>query len=113
MSTFQDSQSTHNRETSDFLHTVSPLHHDWEIITLFYSALHKVDKYFIDNGITKPRNHGERKNLVRQHLSIIYPSYHKLSTFSHRARYTVGTNIPINELPVAQTHYNVIDTNLP
>jgi len=112
MSTFQNIQSSHNKQTSDFLNTVTPKYHDWEIITLFYSALHKVDKYFIANGIQKPENHAERKALVKQHLREIYGSYHKLSSFSHRARYTVGTNIPHNELRESLNHYAVIDTNL-
>lgn len=113
MSSFQNTQSAHNKDTSDFLHSVTPTHHDWEIVTLFYSALHLVDKYFLDNGITKPHTHPERKNLVRRHLPSIYSSYHKLSGYSHRARYTVGVNIPPNELGQALNHYNVITTNIP
>ena len=112
MSSFQDSQSVHDKETSDFLHTANPTYHDWEIITLFYSALHKVDKYFIDNGISKPDKHKERNNLVKIHLKAIYSSYHKLSSLSHRARYTVGANIPHNELKHAQNLFDQINTVL-
>ena len=113
MSDFQNSQSTHNKQTSDFLNSATPKYRDWEIITLFYSALHRIDKYFLDNGIQKPNNHAERKSLVRRHLPVIYGSYHKLSTLGHRARYIVGINIPQNELGQAQNHYSVIDTNIP
>lgn len=82
-----ESQSNHNKDTHDFLHTKNPSYVDWEITTLFYAALHLVNGYFKRNGIPLPRNHHDRSILMNEKLHSLYPTYRKLYALSIKARY--------------------------
>jgi len=106
-------QSNHNKDTSDFLNTQNPNHIDWEITTLFYAALHRVDNYFRNNGPRIPTNHPERKRLVRQELPNAYSAYHMLFTLSIRARYIAGLNLQEPERALAANSYAALTANLP
>ena len=107
-------QSNHNKDTSDFLNTQNPNYIDWEITTLFYAALHRVDNYFKNNGPRIPTDHQERNRLVRQELpTVVYSAYHKLFVLSLRARYSVGLNMQEPERGLAVNSYAVLTTNLP
>ncbi len=63
-------QSIHNKDASDFLNTKTPAYVDWEITSLFYSALHLVDAYCAKNQAEQQlSNHRERSKFVRENLS--------------------------------------------
>lgn len=71
---------------------------DWIITVTFYAAIHYVEAAFFQNpkivhtetSITPnyPGGyHGYRSDMILQHYSEIYPSYHKLYQQSRIARY--------------------------
>ena len=80
-------QSKHNKKTHDFLNTKTPEYRDWEITTLFYAALHAVNRHFESRGIKVPTNHGARRSLVRHKLPAVYEPYMRLRVLSERSRY--------------------------
>ena len=64
---------------------------DWEVVTLFYAALHYVDAYFATQGLY-PRKHTSsdrrgRNELVLTQLSHIAREYMQLYELSRAARY--------------------------
>ena len=66
----------------------SETYRDWEIVGLFYSALHYVDAYLARIPF-HPRSHGTRNNLVRMtsELRPIHRSYLTLYDRGRDARY--------------------------
>ncbi|MCE9616814.1 MAG: hypothetical protein K8Q88_00410 [Nitrosarchaeum sp.] len=107
-------QSTHNKETSDDLNQlVQNKHLDWEITTLFYSALHIINEYFLQRGIPLPDKHDQRTPLVRNTLNQIYPEYQKLLILSIRTRYLVNYNsIKPKERQDALDCFNIISSHI-
>ena len=63
---------------------------DWQVVVLFYAALHYADAFFARAGL-HPSNHRERDRLVAQtpELSRIYPEYRTLYDSSLDARYNL------------------------
>jgi hypothetical protein len=43
----------------------------WALTLLFYSALHLVDAWFVQNRYGRPRDHMERGDWIRTHLASI------------------------------------------
>lgn len=82
-------QSTHNQEISNVLNKLVYQSCDWEITTMFYSALHLTNEYLIQQEITMPTNHKVRNGLIKSLLLPIYPEYQKLFYLSQRSRYLV------------------------
>ena len=78
---------THNKELFEHLCTVSPKYLDWEVVALFYAALHLVNDYFERNGHAMPKNHNTRNKMIRRHLSDLKDEYNVLYGLSIRARY--------------------------
>lgn len=66
---------------------------EWEVITLFYSALHYLEAYLARNGIDypHPEKHGERKTEISKHsaLDSIFANYLSLHDYSENARYNL------------------------
>ena len=58
-----------------------------EITTLFYSALHMVDRYLILVKKFKPKTHYERRRKIRSQLKDISEEYSSLERLSKMARY--------------------------
>jgi hypothetical protein len=93
--TWHDGKKIHDFDTSNFLGTNPARCCDWEIITLFYSALHYVDSYLSNGfGIDFVPDHDERKMHVDSLLPEIKRNYRILYYLSRDARYnlTVGTS---------------------
>ena len=89
----------HDLDTSNLLTGHSPRYTDWEIITLFYSAMHHVDAAFCQirsrgMNIPEPINHMHRRKLISQYLSPIAVDYDMLETLSRWARYEEVTILP-------------------
>lgn len=63
--------------------------YDWEVIALFYSALHYIDAYLatLTPPILDPGSHRWRNKFVTQHLPSVAVDYGKLFQLSKDARY--------------------------
>lgn len=85
-------QSSHNIDCSAYLTQKNPLYKDWEIITLFYSAIHRVDSYFLLTNKQIPDNHNKRRKLVCSELHEIFREYKSLERLSQQARYECTFN---------------------
>ncbi len=77
----------HNKKLFDYLHKNTSNFCDWEVITLFYSALHLINDYFTKNGPNVPINHSTRNIMIKQHLSDITDEYYTLYLLGRHARY--------------------------
>ena len=104
-------QSSHNFDTKKYLAQVNPLHKDWEVTTLFYSAVHVVDSYLVLVKNTKPRTHAQRRKLVKQELSPIFDDYDLLESLSRKSRYDSSPQelTPDEERAAHQWHRSVDD----
>lgn len=80
-------QSAHNQDAQRHL-SASSQYPDWEITALFYSVVHVIDEYLASIG-KAPRDHGERKTLVRENLRHIYRDYRSLYILCRKVRYIV------------------------
>ena len=68
---------------------------DWEVVTLFYSALHYVEAYLARNGVIHPhpKRHAHREEEMVRHaeLDAITENYLSLRNYSQDARYELHT----------------------
>lgn len=98
-------QSTHNKKTHDFLNTKTPEYRDWEITTLFYAALHAVNRHLESKGIKMPKNHVVRLRLVKIELPSIFEEYKNLKLLSERSRYLGQEKVSGSSLKSALESY--------
>ena len=80
-------QSKHNIDSNRYLVKANPDYPDWEITTLFYSAIHIVNAYLFLAVSKVPKSHYKRKELIKLELNSIYRDYCSLETLSQKARY--------------------------
>ena len=98
---WHDGKKIHDFDTSNFLGTNPFKFCDWELITLFYSALHYVDSYLSKCfGIDTILNHDDRKRYVTSFLPQIKKIYLTLYYLSRDARYssTIGTTELVSKI---------------
>lgn len=71
------------------LYTSVPQYSEWEVVALFYAALHYVDAWLASSGHIHPRNHSQRTAIVMNDSALIPISdqYGKLYRLSVLARY--------------------------
>ena len=71
------------------LYTSVPKYTEWEIVALFYSALHHVEAYFYMQGGQHSGSHRERNRLIRESADFraIARDYMRLYNLSIVARY--------------------------
>ncbi len=86
-------KSINNKNTLHYLNQKTPDYIEWEVIVIFYTALHLVNDYLHKNGIEFEKNHKGRKKAVKKELTDLYDSYVKLFDVSIRARYYPTANI--------------------
>jgi hypothetical protein len=84
---------------------------------LFYTALHLVQAYIVENastGFDIPRDHPERDSAVSRLLPHIYPSYRFLSNRNQWATYHVDKPVPTLEQvrQYEDQHFRRIETAL-
>jgi hypothetical protein len=63
---------------------------DWAVTVLFYTALHLVQAYFVQQAVTAfdiPQSHKERTTRIGLKLLPIYSHYRTLQDLSRDARY--------------------------
>lgn len=98
-------QAERNSRCYDALTEINPNRFtEWEVTTLFYSALHYTEALFARYGsdYPHPQNHSERKiELANQVGPDIFDSYCNLHDFSEEARYDTE---PFSEADVARLH---------
>jgi hypothetical protein len=106
----------HDLDTSNLLSSNSPNYLDWEVITLFYSALHYVDcaickKRLAGAPVPEPVDHKHRRKLVVKHFRPIATDYSMLESISQWARYE-GVVITPTMVGTAKSIYSSIVTYL-
>ena len=71
------------------LYTSVPQYGEWEVVALFYAALHYVDAWLADSEEVHPRNHTQRIGMVRSNTALrpISDQYERLYRLSVLARY--------------------------
>ncbi len=86
---WNENRSVNNNNASNYLALKNPTYSDWEVATLFYSALHLVDAFVLKTGLPKPGDHFERNEIVRKNQSFqpIRKQYSSLYILSKSARY--------------------------
>jgi len=99
-------KSEHDRDTHNYLGQKSPRYIDWEVITLFYSALHLINTFLERRMLPIPITYKDRESVVKRYLPGIHESYDILFTLSKQARYDAPI-IP-SELALAVECYNEI-----
>ena len=65
----------------------SPKYVDWEITTMFYSALHLVSEYLARRGVDIPSSHRQMNKVLSLRLPHILKPYSLLLKLSWNARY--------------------------
>ena len=106
---FNVEQSKHNIDSNRYLAKANPDYRDWEITTLFYSAIHLVNAYFLLATNKKPNTHDKRKKLIESELNSIYRDYYSLECLSRKARYEpTYQNLTPEEVNKAIDCYNAI-----
>jgi hypothetical protein len=105
---FHKARSTNNRNATAHLGQVNPTFEDWEITTLFYSALHLIDAYIMKLGLQRRHDHPGRNQLVRTdpRFRPIWHEYNRLYILCRAVRY--DRNAASQENSNALIDYNVI-----
>jgi hypothetical protein len=85
-------QAERNEDLYEYLGRATPPYYEWQVVALFYSALHYVDAYLatlsLPNGV-HPGSHSERNYLVRVEAFLrgLWVDYRELQDRSRDARY--------------------------
>jgi hypothetical protein len=110
---YHERKEKHDFDASTLIHESSQdlAFADWEVVTLFYSALHYVDCYLARAYSVHPINHSDRNDYIMNLLPIIEKDYRLLRTLSEDARYH---DVPVQqpELARATGYYNRITHRL-
>lgn len=73
--------------------SATPLFHDWKVVLLFYSTLHRVQEYAALRGDELPRSHDKRWDYINKNLPEVIEAYHALYCMSITARYDPSVEI--------------------
>ena len=75
------------------LDTFEPEYTEWEVVILFYSALHHIEAYMDMREGRHSDNHSQRNRYIRETEDFreIWPAYSYLYRFSINARYEAMT----------------------
>lgn len=109
---WHDGKKQHDFDASRFLSSSTNRFFDWEVVSLFYSALHYVDSFLSKKWkIDEIYDHRERNQMVRYFLPILKKDYRLLYHLSRDARYD-QVSIGQNDVNVAKTWYSNIEHRL-
>ena len=107
-------QSKYNRRFYEWLQAVRPHDvHDWKIVALFYSELHRVNYWFAKDTGRAPDNHFERNRRVWREQPRVRKDYGDLYMMSMRARYRDGHRIGDDRREAAVDIADRIEGELP
>ena len=86
----------------DWLQAVRPDDvHDWKVVVLFYSALHRINYWLVKQTGRNPKNHAERNRRVESELPQVFDDYRDLYMMSLQARYYEGFGVTDDRREVA------------
>lgn len=106
-------KAAHNWQLSSALKTLDGDYKAWEIITVFYAAVHLVQAYLRAKTTAYPQTHQERDELIVADpgLNAIHRQYRELKRLSVIARYFC---LPTNDYDVgeARRQYTAIETHV-
>ena len=108
---WHERKKQHDFDVCQFLGTVPNRFLDWEVITLFYSALHFLDSFFARAYAIDPIDHMDRKNLVKTYLRIVERNYRLLYHLSRDARYN-EVSVGQREITKAKSYYGHVKFRL-
>lgn len=107
-------QSEHNRRFYECLHRVRPRDaHDWKVIALFYSVLHKINYRFARETGRAPGGPHREEQAGERELPQVSKDYRKLYLMSMRARYRNGHRLVDSRRRLAVEKVDRIDGLLP
>ena len=107
-------QSKYNRRFYEWLQEVRPNDaHDWKIVALFYSELHRVNYRFARETGRAPENHFKRNRRVEGELPHVFDDYNDLYAMSMRARYREGHRLKDSRRRSAVETADRIEDKLP
>lgn len=98
-------KAAHNLALSTDLTAHGDEYRDWQVISIFYSAVHWVQAYLRAKTSSYPQTHQERDQLINSlpDLKPIYRNYEELKHLSVTARYTC---LSINNKDVGDARTN-------
>ena len=111
MDTDHAAQSRHNERVHDLIHSRTPDYLDWEVTTMFYAALHMIDKRLQDLGETAC-DHRRRLAAVKRCLPKLHEPYSDLYVMSLSARYTGAGIVDANLIRDARRAYEQLKNGL-
>jgi hypothetical protein len=96
-------KAQHNLHFCQAVAALGDDYRDWQVVALFYAALHVIQAYFADKTVDYPGNHSERdqKIATNAHLKTIYNEYRELKTLSSDCRYKCNNT---NDHDVREAH---------
>jgi hypothetical protein len=108
---WHDSKKIHDFDARQCLSRAGGNFPDWEVIALFYSALHYVDSFLAGQYGIDPEDHSDREDHIMTLIQIIEKNYRLLHHLSEDARY-YQVLIRQKELAKAQSYYKDIEFRL-
>ncbi len=83
------------KKAFEHLNQKTPTHIEWEVVIIFYAALHLVNDYFYKNGIEFVKRHGGRMKAIKKDSKIcdLYEDYRIMFERSNDARYEENVQI--------------------
>ena len=107
-------QSEHNRRIYERLQAAWPDDaHDWKIVALFYSELHRVNYHFARETGRAPGSHIARNRRVENELPQVFDDYNDLYMMSMQARYREGHKLEDDRRRSAVETADRIEDELP
>ena len=107
---YEKSNST--RRTFEYLNQKTPTHIEWEVITMFYIALHLFNDYFEKNGIDFKKSHKGREKAIETKLPHLFNNYQTLYENSIKARYHTDAKITKDTRDECKKMLSEIETKL-
>ncbi len=80
-------KSKYNKDTADYLYDKTPNHMDWEVVVIFYAAIHLINYKLEKKNKPVPKRHETRLESVERFFPEIASEYHTLYSLSRAARY--------------------------
>lgn len=102
-----------NRQLSTEIETKIGGYREWQIITVFYAAVHQVQAYLRAKTTDYPQTHGDRDKLIAKipDLRPIYGPYKDLKHLSVQCRYTCQL-VKQTHVDQARQQYETIQTHI-
>jgi hypothetical protein len=106
-------KAEHNMVFSEDVTGLAGDYKDWQIIAIFYAAMHLVQGYFAAKSSLYPQTHQDRDHAIADdvRLRVIYFQYRELKTASLHSRYLC---LPVNSRDVedARKNYAIIRSHI-